>query len=80
MAYSWGMGTNGQLGQGDEEDVLEPKTVKGKQLQNRKVVAASAGGQHTVLLAIDASSSTSTTPAASATAVPPVSAAETPAN
>ena len=79
MAYSWGMGTNGQLGQGDEEDVLEPKTVKGKQLQNRKVVAASAGGQHTVLLAINASS-TSTTPAASATVVPPVSAAETPAN
>jgi regulator of chromosome condensation len=50
IAYSWGMGTNGQLGLGHEDDVTVPATIKGKQLENRLVLAASAGGQHTVLL------------------------------
>lgn len=45
------MGTNGQLGTGDEDDLYEPKEVKGKQLESRKVVQVSGGGQHTVLLA-----------------------------
>lgn len=51
VAYSWGMGTNGQLGLGNEDDVYEPKSIVSKQLENRIVLAASAGGQHTVLLA-----------------------------
>merc|ERR1712080_169999 len=51
--YSWGMGTNGQLGTGEEEDVWEPFLVKSKQLANRKVIAVSSGGQHTVILAKD---------------------------
>eukprot|EP00088_Acartia_fossae_P027087 TRINITY_DN27867_c0_g1_i6.p1 TRINITY_DN27867_c0_g1~~TRINITY_DN27867_c0_g1_i6.p1 ORF type:complete len:474 (+),score=126.00 TRINITY_DN27867_c0_g1_i6:60-1424(+) len=51
--YSWGMGTNGQLGTGDEDDVTEPNLMKSKQLENRKVIAVSSGGQHTVLIAKD---------------------------
>ena len=49
--FSWGMGTNGQLGTGEEEDVFTPKKMEGKQLKGKKVVAVSSGGQHTVLIA-----------------------------
>jgi len=50
--YSWGMGSNGQLGQSsDEDDAWEPGTMLGKQLEQRKVMAVSGGGQHTVLIA-----------------------------
>ena len=46
------MGSNGQLGQStDEEDAWEPGTMLGKQLEQRKVMAVSGGGQHTVLIA-----------------------------
>lgn len=48
--YSWGMGTNGQLGSGEEEDLYEPKKVGGKQLEGKRVVQVSSGGQHTVIL------------------------------
>lgn len=51
-AYGFGMGTNNQLAQGDDEDRLVPTKLTGKQLQERNVVSASAGGQHTVLLAV----------------------------
>jgi len=47
------MGTNGQLGNGTEDDVLVPGAVGGKQLEKRRVISASAGGQHTILLAMD---------------------------
>ena len=46
------MGSNGQLGQSsDEDDAWEPGTMLGKQLEQRKVMAVSGGGQHTVLIA-----------------------------
>jgi len=51
--YSWGMGTNGQLGTGAEDDVSTPHLMESKQLQNRSVIAVSSGGQHTVLLVKD---------------------------
>ena len=66
VCYSWGMGTNGQLGTGDEvrrvhctvslllcrqEDVHQPYKMDGKQLKGLKVVTVSSGGQHTVLIA-----------------------------
>ena len=51
--YSWGMGTNGQLGTGDEEDVWIPGMMKSKQLEGREVLAVSSGGQHTVMIAKD---------------------------
>ena len=50
--YSWGMVTNDQLGQDqNDEDSWEPQRMVGKQLETRKVVAVSGGGQHTVLIA-----------------------------
>ncbi|XP_063300521.1 regulator of chromosome condensation [Pelobates fuscus] len=48
--FSWGMGTNQQLGTGEEEDVWSPCEMTGKQLENREVLSVSSGGQHTVLL------------------------------
>ncbi|XP_028134789.1 regulator of chromosome condensation isoform X1 [Diabrotica virgifera virgifera] len=50
--YGWGMGTNGQLGTGEEDDCEIPTLIKSKQLQDKKVFRVSSGGQHTVILAI----------------------------
>ncbi|NXX96399.1 RCC1 protein, partial [Centropus bengalensis] len=52
-AFAWGMGTNYQLGTGEEDDVWSPTEMTGKQLENRTVLAVSSGGQHTVLLVKD---------------------------
>lgn len=49
--YSWGMGTSGQLGTGEEADVEEPILVKGRQLDGKTVVRVTGGGQHTSALA-----------------------------
>lgn len=49
--FSWGMGTNGQLGTGGEDDLEEPAKMRSKALACRAVFAASSGGQHTVLIA-----------------------------
>ncbi|TKS81872.1 Regulator of chromosome condensation [Collichthys lucidus] len=51
--YAWGMGTNLQLGTGEEDDEWSPVKMTGKQLENRIVLMASSGGQHTVLLVKD---------------------------
>lgn len=50
--YSWGMGTNLQLGTGEEEDVWKPFKVTSKKMEGKKTMAASAGGQHTALLVV----------------------------
>ncbi|XP_045583192.1 regulator of chromosome condensation [Procambarus clarkii] len=50
--YGFGMGTNNQLAQGDEDDQLVPVKLTGKQLVDRRVVDAVAGGQHTIILAV----------------------------
>ncbi|XP_014661441.1 PREDICTED: regulator of chromosome condensation-like [Priapulus caudatus] len=53
-AYAWGMGTNGQLGNGnDDDDRWTPERMSGRALQTRAVLRVSAGGQHSVLLAGD---------------------------
>lgn len=53
VCYGWGMGSNGQLGMGDDDsDLFEPKEINGKQLEGKKVILASSGGQHTVLLVV----------------------------
>jgi regulator of chromosome condensation len=49
--YGWGMGTNGQLGTGDEDDCFEPTLIKSKQLVDRPVFKVSSGGQHALILA-----------------------------
>uniref|UniRef100_A0A3Q0QSR6 Regulator of chromosome condensation 1 n=1 Tax=Amphilophus citrinellus TaxID=61819 RepID=A0A3Q0QSR6_AMPCI len=51
--YAWGMGTNLQLGTGEEDDEWNPVKMTGKQLEKREVLMASSGGQHTVLLVKD---------------------------
>ncbi|XP_057558393.1 regulator of chromosome condensation isoform X1 [Hippopotamus amphibius kiboko] len=51
--FAWGMGTNYQLGTGQEEDAWSPVEMTGKQLENRVVLSVSSGGQHTVLLVKD---------------------------
>ncbi|XP_032971213.1 regulator of chromosome condensation isoform X3 [Rhinolophus ferrumequinum] len=51
--FAWGMGTNFQLGTGQEEDAWSPVEMTGKQLENRMVLSVSSGGQHTVLLVKD---------------------------
>lgn len=53
--FSWGMGTNQQLGTGEEDDVWSPYKMTGKQLENKDVLSVSSGGQHTVLLVKDRS-------------------------
>lgn len=52
-AYSWGMGSNQQLGLGSEDDQNEPTLLTGAQVKDRKVIKISSGGQHTLFLAID---------------------------
>uniref|UniRef100_A0A8C7CJJ2 Regulator of chromosome condensation 1 n=1 Tax=Oncorhynchus kisutch TaxID=8019 RepID=A0A8C7CJJ2_ONCKI len=51
--YAWGMGTNLQLGTGEEDDEWSPVEMTGKQLENRIVLMVASGGQHTVLLVKD---------------------------
>ena len=49
--FSWGMGTNLQLGLSvDKEDVSLPAKVTGKKIEIARVLAVSSGGQHTALL------------------------------
>ena len=48
--YSWGMGSTLQLGQGDDDDYWVPTKVTGKNLEDKKVIGVSSGGQHTALL------------------------------
>uniref|UniRef100_A0A2K6DS06 Regulator of chromosome condensation n=1 Tax=Macaca nemestrina TaxID=9545 RepID=A0A2K6DS06_MACNE len=51
--FAWGMGTNYQLGTGQDEDAWSPVEMRGKQLENHVVLSVSSGGQHTVLLVKD---------------------------
>lgn len=51
--FAWGMGTNYQLGTGQDEDTWSPVEMRGKQLENHVVLSVSSGGQHTVLLVKD---------------------------
>ena len=49
--WSWGFGTSGQLGHGDAQNQLLPKKVEA--FAGRRVVAVSAGGNHSLALAAD---------------------------
>ena len=52
-AYSWGMGTNYQLGNGTDEDIYEPTLVSGGKIKDKKIIKVSSGGQHTVFLTLN---------------------------
>ena len=43
--YTWGYGSNGRLGHGEETDVLVPTVVEA--LADERVIHASCGGHHT---------------------------------
>lgn len=51
--YSWGMGSNQQLGLGSDDDQLKPTLLTGAQVKERKVISVSSGGQHTLFIASD---------------------------
>lgn len=53
--YSWGLGSNLQLGNGSEDDGLAPAQVKSKNIDPSKheVLSVSSGGQHTAILVRD---------------------------
>lgn len=51
--YSWGMGSNQQLGVGSDEDQKVPIQLSGVQVKDRNVIAVSSGGQHTLFIAAD---------------------------
>lgn len=53
--YSWGMGSNQQLGLGSDEDQLVPTLLTGAQVRERHVINVSSGGQHTIFIAADKS-------------------------
>lgn len=48
----WGMGSEGQLGTGASEDAAEPRAAVCQALGALTPSNVSAGGQHTVLLAV----------------------------
>lgn len=52
-AYSWGMGSNQQLGVGSDDDQDEPVLLTGAQVKERNVIRISSGGQHTLFVATD---------------------------
>lgn len=52
-AFSWGMGSNQQLGVGSDDDQYEPLLLTGAQVRERQVIRISSGGQHTLFLAAD---------------------------
>lgn len=60
MLYSWGMGSNHQLGTGSEDDELEPVPIISKQTQNKRIIRVSSGGQHSIFLVADDSVNTDT--------------------
>ncbi|XP_014216858.1 regulator of chromosome condensation [Copidosoma floridanum] len=49
--YAWGMGSEGQLGTGEEDDILEPRLIESKYVKEVEVLRVSGGGQHTIILA-----------------------------
>eukprot|EP00057_Strongylocentrotus_purpuratus_P000914 XP_001186731.2 PREDICTED: regulator of chromosome condensation [Strongylocentrotus purpuratus] len=52
--YACGMGSNLQLGNGDEdEDLHVPTKIISKQLETKKAVKVASGGQHTIILAVE---------------------------
>ena len=49
--WSWGSGGRGRLGHGDEQHQLLPKKVEA--LAGQRVVAVSAGGEHSLAITAD---------------------------
>ncbi|KAK4700239.1 regulator of chromosome condensation, partial [Phenoliferia sp. Uapishka_3] len=50
--YAWGMGNVCQLGLGDEEEAEVPTRVRSVKMEGFRGIAASTGGQHSVIVAV----------------------------
>lgn len=48
--YAWGMGSNQQLGTGSEDDEQTPVQINSKQVQGKRILKVSSGGQHSLFL------------------------------
>lgn len=48
--YAWGMGSNQQLGTGNEDDEQTPVQINSKQVQGKRILKVSSGGQHSLFL------------------------------
>ncbi len=49
--YAWGLGTIGQLGQGNQEDLAVPTRIMSQQFENRRGDPCVSRLQHSVLIA-----------------------------
>lgn len=49
--YSWGFSANYQTGQGTFEDIHTPTLVDNSAIRDKKILAAYAGGQFSILVA-----------------------------
>jgi len=49
--YAWGFGDGLQLGNGEEEDEDKPVHLTGKMIEDKKVILATGGASHTLLIA-----------------------------
>lgn len=48
--FAWGMGSNQQLGTGNEDDETTPVQISSKQVQGKRILKVSSGGQHSLFL------------------------------
>lgn len=48
--FAWGMGSNQQLGTGSEDDETKPVLISSKQVQGKKILKVSSGGQHSLFV------------------------------
>lgn len=48
--YAWGIGTNFQLGIGNDNDVWEPILLTEKQVRDKQVIQIACGAQHTLFI------------------------------
>ncbi|XP_065076912.1 regulator of chromosome condensation [Ochlerotatus camptorhynchus] len=48
--FAWGMGSNQQLGTGSEDDEITPVQISSKQVQGKRILKVSSGGQHSLFL------------------------------
>lgn len=49
--YSWGFSANYQTGQGTIEDIHTPTLIDNSAIRDKKILAAHAGGQFSILVA-----------------------------
>lgn len=68
--YVWGMGTNSQLGTGDDDDVPEPKLLVSAQVKDKNILSVNSGGQHSLFLVEVAAATTKADKAPKSTEVP----------